>query len=75
MKFKFAHVCFACVCLLLGCKAAEQGNAEAEAVKWYRKSAKQGDADALCNLGECYANGGAFLDYAEAVKWYRKSAE
>jgi len=47
-----------------------------EAVKWYRKSAEQGDADAQYNLGVRYDSGqGVRQDYKEAVKWYRKSAE
>jgi TPR repeat protein len=46
------------------------------AVKWYRKSAKQGHARAQYNLGVCYENGrGVAKDLEEAVKWYRKSAE
>ena len=48
----------------------------AEAVKWYRKAAEQGDAEAQFNLGLMYADGeGVPKDYAEAVKWYRKAAE
>ena len=31
----------------------------AEAVRWYRKAADQGDADAQSNLGGMYANGRA----------------
>ena len=47
-----------------------------EAVKWYRKAADQGNADAQNNLGVCYKNGeGVPQDYSEAVKWYRKAAE
>ena len=49
---------------------------EAEAVKWFRKAAEQGSADAQCNLGFCYAKGdGVAKDEAEAVKWFRKAAE
>ena len=49
---------------------------DAEAVKWYRKAAEQGDADAQSNLGGMYANGwGVPEDDGEAVKWYRKAAE
>ena len=49
---------------------------EAEAVKWYRKAAKQGDAVAQYNLGWRYANGrGVAKDEAEAVKWYHRAAE
>jgi len=48
----------------------------AEAVKWYRKAAEQGDADAQFNLGVMYDEGhGVLQDDAEAVKWYRKAAE
>ena len=47
----------------------------AEALKWYRKAGKQGDAGAECLLGLAYANGlGVEKDEAEAVTWYRKSA-
>ena len=48
----------------------------AEAVKWYRRAAEQGDAYAQNNLGFMYDNGhGVPQDYAEAVKWYRRAAE
>jgi hypothetical protein len=48
----------------------------AEAVRWYRKAAEQGDADGQFNLGVMYANGrGVAQDAAEAVRWYRKAAE
>ena len=47
-----------------------------EAIKWYRKSAEQGEAIAQNNLGAMYAYGeGVEQNYNEAVKWYRKSAE
>ena len=47
-----------------------------EAVKWFRKAAKQGYAWAQHDLGNCYWNGkGVNIDTAEAVKWYRKAAE
>ena len=49
---------------------------ESEAVRWYRKAAEQGDADAQANLGYCYLHGkGVSKDEAEAVRWYRKAAE
>jgi TPR repeat protein len=52
------------------------GKNEAEAVKWYRKAAEQGDAGAQLNLGVCYENGtGVAKDEAEAIKWYRLAAE
>ena len=48
----------------------------ATAVKWYRKSAKQGYAKAQNNLGVMYDNGqGVPQDYAKAVQWYRKAAK
>ena len=41
-----------------------------EAVKWYRKAADQGLADAQNNLGYMYANGqGVAKDEKEAYKW------
>jgi len=47
-----------------------------EAVKWYRKAARQNFPPAQFNLGYCYANGqGVAKDEEEAVKWYRKAAE
>ena len=48
----------------------------AEAVKWYRRAAEQGHANAQCNLGWCYDSGtGVQKDAAEAAKWYRRAAE
>ncbi len=48
----------------------------AEAAKWYRKAAEQGDAGAQFNLGVMYGGGqGVPQDYAEAVKWFRKAAD
>ena len=45
---------------------------EAEAVKWYRKAAEQGNASAQYDLGGmCLRK----RDYTEAVKWFRKAAE
>ena len=47
-----------------------------EAVKWYRKAAEQGDAEAQFYLGLCYSNGdGVAKDLKEAAKWWRKAAE
>ena len=46
-----------------------------EAVKWYRLSAEQGEAEAQHSLGLSYSLGrGVPLDYKEAVRWYRMSA-
>ena len=48
----------------------------AEAVKWYRKAADKGFAQAQFNLGLLYYQGrGVDLDDVEAVKWFRKSAD
>jgi TPR repeat protein len=48
----------------------------AEAAKWSRKAAEQGDAVGQCNLGAAYCNGkGVAKDSVEAVKWFRKAAE
>jgi TPR repeat protein len=42
----------------------------------YRKSAKLGDAKAMFELGNCYANGiGVPKDEAEAFKWFHEAAE
>ncbi len=49
---------------------------EAEAVKWYRKAAEQGVADAQYRLGLALSAGrGVANDENEAAKWYRKAAE
>ena len=49
---------------------------DAEAVRWFRLAAEQGDAYAQYNLGRMYANGeGVPEDFVEAVAWYRKAAE
>ncbi len=46
----------------------------AEAGKWYRKAAEQGDADSQLNLGMMYQNGfGVQKDQREAAKWYESS--
>ena len=59
----------------IGCQYDEKED-YAEAVKWYRKAAEQGHANAQYALGKCYYEGeGVTKDYAEAVKWYRKAAE
>ena len=46
-----------------------------EAVKWYRKAADQGLAEAQFDLGLIYQKGQSVAqDYGEAVMWYRKAA-
>ena len=48
----------------------------AEAVRWHRLAAEQGNASAQNNLGFMYGIGrGVPQDYAEAVRWYRLAAE
>ena len=45
------------------------------AMKWYRKAAEQGYADAEWRLGTMYANGESVAeDYLEAEKWLRLAA-
>jgi uncharacterized protein len=47
----------------------------AEAVRWYRKAAEQGLANAQFNLGLMYAKGqGVPQDYAEAPMWLNLAA-
>ena len=49
---------------------------KAEAVKWYRKAAEQGYADAQYELGICYRDGyGVAQDKIEGVKWLKKAAK
>jgi TPR repeat protein len=48
----------------------------AKAVKSYRKAAEQGNAEAQFNLGLMYdKRQGVPQNYAEAAKWYRRAAE
>lgn len=48
----------------------------AEAAKWYRHAAAQGEAQAQCNLGILYTLGhGVPQNDAEAAKWYRLAAQ
>jgi len=47
-----------------------------EAVKWYRKAADQGSANAQYFLGVIYADGlGVKRDYLEAVEWFKKACD
>lgn len=49
---------------------------EAEAARWWRKAAEQGDVEAQSHLGMMYANGrGVPKDEVEAVRWFRKAAK
>lgn len=48
----------------------------AEAVKWYKRAADQGFAQAQVELGSCYYAGrGVPKDEEEGVRWRRKAAE
>lgn len=54
----------------------ETGPNYKEAIKWYRKAAKAGYADAQFSLGYCYLNGqGVATDEEVAFKWMKKAAE
>ena len=45
------------------------------ALKWFRKAAEQGDADAEHNSGLAYENGeGVSKDDGEAIRWLNKRA-
>ncbi len=49
---------------------------EAEAIKWFRRAAEQGDDDAQFVLGVWYDEGRRVpSNFAEALKWYRLAAE
>jgi len=49
---------------------------DAEAIRWYRLAADQGNASAQYNLGVMYRRGdGVPQDYAEAIRWYRLAAD
>jgi TPR repeat protein len=48
----------------------------AEALKWYRLLAGQGDADSQNDVGHMYETGrGVAQNYAEAAQWYRLAAD
>jgi TPR repeat protein len=48
----------------------------ADALKWYRKAADQGEVEAYLGLGVLYCNGnGVPKDYAQAFSWWREAAE
>ena len=61
-------------CYRIGDELTQQDYAEA--IRWYRRAAEQGDAAAQNDLGSMYLNGfGVTKDTTEAARWYRKSAE
>ena len=48
---------------------------DAEAVRWYRAAAEQGDAEAQFNLGVMYATGkGVLQDHIQAYQWSQLAA-
>ena len=48
----------------------------AEAMRWYRLAAEQGDAQAQSSIGKLYDSGdGVPQDFTEAMRWYRLAAE
>jgi TPR repeat protein len=48
----------------------------AEALKWYRTAADDGNAAAMCNVGLLYETGkGTAKDPAQAMDWYKRAAE
>jgi TPR repeat protein len=48
---------------------------DAEAARWCRKAADQGQVGTQTLLGAMYAEGkGVDQDYAEAIRWYRQAA-
>ena len=81
MKILIAFALYLCITTaqadLFDDAAAAYGRADyAEALKWYRLAAEQGDAKAQYNLALMYDDGhGTPQDYAETIKWYRLSAE
>ena len=47
-----------------------------EAVKWFRKAAEQGYANAMSWMGYFFENGkGVTKDLQEAIRWYKLGAE
>ena len=57
-------------------RGAGVAQSETEAVKWYRKSAEQGNVFGQLNLGLMYRQGrGVSQSDTEAVKWFRLAAE
>ena len=45
-------------------------------MKWYKKAADAGNANAMNNIGIMYNNGaGITQDYKNAMKWYKKAAD
>ena len=48
----------------------------AQAVRWYRKAAEQGNASAQSNLGFMYHEGqGVERDFEDSAQWFNRAAE
>lgn len=72
---KAAELGFAPSQATLGRLLKERGD-YAQAMKWAKKGASQGNADAEYLMGTFYTHGyGVKADYNEAFKWYRLAAE
>jgi TPR repeat protein len=57
-------------------KAAFDRTDYAEAIRWYRQAADQGNAGAQTNIGYLYEHGlGVTQNYLEALRWYRMAAD
>ena len=57
-----------------GVEAYRSGDYRTAVAHW-KKAAKDGNANAQCNLGACYAQGlGVSQSYESAFEWYRKAA-
>jgi TPR repeat protein len=57
-------------------KAAHDRGDYAEAMRWYRRAADLGNANAMENIGMLYHTGrGIIRDDAEALRWWRKAAD
>jgi uncharacterized protein len=53
-----------------------EGEADPKRCEEIRAKAERGDAQAQCDLGDCYLRGeGVTRNAVEAVKWYRKAAQ
>ena len=60
--------------ILMSGKWAERN--ETEAVKWFKKAAKQGQAEAMFALSKLYLAGrGVATDVDKAMEWRKKAAD
>ena len=57
-------------------KQCDSSNNYTEALKWYKKAAEMGNADAAYNVGYMYKFGlGITKDYSLALKWFKKASK